>query len=451
MRGSPIEMTTHADVELRGSIDAEFEEVLTPGALAFVAALQREFGARRRQLLEARATRRARLADGRAARLPDRHARDPRGRLAGRAGPRGHAAALGRDHRPDRSQDDDQRAELRRRRVHGRLRGRQRADLAQHGRGPRQPARRDRRHDHLPDLGRARLRAGRRPGDAAGAPARLAPARAPPAGRRRAGLGRAVRLRPVLLPLRAAAAGATASGPYFYLPKMESHLEARLWNDVFCFAQDAARHAARDDQGDGADRDAAGGVRDGGDPLRAARALGGTERRPLGLHLLLDQVLPGPARDGPARPRRRDDDGAVHARLHRAAGGHLPPPRRPRDGRDGGADPVAQGRGGQREGARRRARRQGARGRPGLRRHLGRPPRPGAGRPARCSSRGSNGAPNQLERQRDDVHVTAERAARPESRPRARSPRPACGPTSTSASSTSRSGSAAAARRRSTR
>ena len=29
------------------------------------------------------------------------------------------------------------------------------------------------------------------------------------------------------------------SGPYFYLPKMESHLEARLWNDVFCFAQDA--------------------------------------------------------------------------------------------------------------------------------------------------------------------------------------------------------------------
>jgi malate synthase len=29
------------------------------------------------------------------------------------------------------------------------------------------------------------------------------------------------------------------SGPYFYLPKMESHLEARLWNDVFNFTQDA--------------------------------------------------------------------------------------------------------------------------------------------------------------------------------------------------------------------
>jgi malate synthase len=29
------------------------------------------------------------------------------------------------------------------------------------------------------------------------------------------------------------------TGPYFYLPKMESHLEARLWNDVFNHAQDA--------------------------------------------------------------------------------------------------------------------------------------------------------------------------------------------------------------------
>ncbi|MBA3360328.1 MAG: malate synthase A [Acidimicrobiia bacterium] len=28
------------------------------------------------------------------------------------------------------------------------------------------------------------------------------------------------------------------SGPYLYLPKLESHLEARLWNDVFAYAQD---------------------------------------------------------------------------------------------------------------------------------------------------------------------------------------------------------------------
>ena len=30
---------------------------------------------------------------------------------------------------------------------------------------------------------------------------------------------------------------AKGSGPYFYLPKMESHLEARLWNDIFVMAQ----------------------------------------------------------------------------------------------------------------------------------------------------------------------------------------------------------------------
>jgi malate synthase len=33
---------------------------------------------------------------------------------------------------------------------------------------------------------------------------------------------------------------ARGSGPYFYLPKLESHLEARLWNDVFVEAQELA-------------------------------------------------------------------------------------------------------------------------------------------------------------------------------------------------------------------
>ena len=32
---------------------------------------------------------------------------------------------------------------------------------------------------------------------------------------------------------------AMGTGPYFYLPKLESHLEARLWNDIFVHAQDA--------------------------------------------------------------------------------------------------------------------------------------------------------------------------------------------------------------------
>src|SRR5579885_384548 len=36
------------------------------------------------------------------------------------------------------------------------------------------------------------------------------------------------------------------TGPYFYLPKMESHLEARLWNDVFLAAQDEILHELRE-------------------------------------------------------------------------------------------------------------------------------------------------------------------------------------------------------------
>ena len=41
----------------------------------------------------------------------------------------------------------------------------------------------------------------------------------------------------------ATALKAAGTGPYFYLPKMESHLEARLWNDVFIAAQEALRLA----------------------------------------------------------------------------------------------------------------------------------------------------------------------------------------------------------------
>ena len=82
------------------------------------------------------------------------------------------------------------------------------------------------------------------------------------------------------------------SGPYFYLPKMESHLEARLWNDVFTFAEERARHPARHDPRDRPDRDHPGRVRDGRDPLRAARPRLRAQRRPLGLPVQHHQVLP---------------------------------------------------------------------------------------------------------------------------------------------------------------
>jgi malate synthase len=101
------------------------------------------------------------------------------------------------------------------------------------------------------------------------------------------------RHRPVLLP---AQAGAPPGGP--------------LWNDVFVLAQDALGIAARHDQGHGAHRDAARGLRDGRDPLRAARALRGPQLRPLGLHLQLHQ-------EAPADPAALLPDRAVRSRWTR--------------------------------------------------------------------------------------------------------------------------------------
>ncbi len=57
-------MTTHARLELHGVLEDGYEEVLTPDALEFVAELQRFIAPRRRDLLNARRERRARLAAG---------------------------------------------------------------------------------------------------------------------------------------------------------------------------------------------------------------------------------------------------------------------------------------------------------------------------------------------------------------------------------------------------
>ena len=131
-------------------------------------------------------------------------------------------------------------------------------------------------------------------------------------------------------------------GPYFYLPKTESYLEARLWNDIFVFAQDYV------------------GIPQGTvratvliETITAAyemeeilyelkRPRGGAQRGPLGLPLLHREELPGRRRDvRPAGPQRGDDDGALHARVHRTPGPHLPQARRPRDRRHGRVHPLA--------------------------------------------------------------------------------------------------------------
>ncbi|HAC58594.1 MAG TPA: malate synthase A, partial [Rhodobiaceae bacterium] len=57
--------TTIADgVTVKGAIKPGYERVLTPEALAFVAEIERKFGARRRELLAARAERQKKFDAG---------------------------------------------------------------------------------------------------------------------------------------------------------------------------------------------------------------------------------------------------------------------------------------------------------------------------------------------------------------------------------------------------
>ena len=175
------------------------DDVLTADAVDFLTELERRFGPRRRELLAARHERAQRLRDGE---LPDFLPGDgarPRGRLARRAGPGRAAGPPRRDHRPGRPEDGDQRAQLGREDVHGRLRGLELADLAELHRGPGQPDRRARADDHARHR-REAVQPERGGRDAARAPARLAPRGAALRGRRRADLGEPVRLRPLLLP-----------------------------------------------------------------------------------------------------------------------------------------------------------------------------------------------------------------------------------------------------------
>ena len=273
---------------------------------------------------------------------------------------------------PGRPQDGDQRAELGREGVHGRLRGR---ELPRPGRTASRAGEPDRRLERTIELvtpeKEYRLNEGSRRcscGRAAGI------CRAALRGRRRAD-----RRRPSSTSACTCSATTAATGGYFYLPKLESTSRRGSGTTSSC-GRRTARRAPRHDQGHRPDRDDPRRLRDGRDPLRAAGPRRRTQRRPVGLHLLGDQEVPASAGVRPPRPRRRDDDRPVHARVrellvktcHRrgahAMGGmaaFIPIPPRP---------------GGQRSSPREGARGQGARGGSGLRRHLGRAPRPRAGR-----------------------------------------------------------------------
>ena len=220
----------------------------------------------------------------------------------------------------------------------------------------------------------------------------------------------AVRLRAVLLPQRAASRLERGSGPYFYLPKLESHLEARLWNDVFVHAQDAL----------GIPRGTIKAtvlIETCSAAFEMDEILYELREHSAGLNAGRWDYMFSTIKKFRQRPEfllpDRDaghDDRPVHARLHRAAGQDLPPARRLRDGRHGGVHPEPERCRDQRGGA-------GARSRDDKRRESSdgfdgtwvAHPDSGAGRDGGVR-RVLGERPNQIERQRDDVDVTRRRS-----------------------------------------
>jgi malate synthase len=227
------------DIELQGRMEPGFEEVLTPDALEFLRDLQREFGPRRRELLGARAKRRARLAAGemldflpesadvragdwRVAAAPA----DMRQRWVEITGPTDRKMminALNSGADGFMADFEDANAPTWHNMVEGHINLRDAIDRTITYDGS------DGGHYELAEKTATLL----------------------------------VRPRGWHLPERhllidgEPIAGAlfdfglyffhcarrlltSGSGPYFYLPKLESHLEARLWSDVFGYAQDAA-------------------------------------------------------------------------------------------------------------------------------------------------------------------------------------------------------------------
>ena len=196
---------------------------------------------------------------------------------------------------------------------------------------------------------------------------------------------------------------ARGSGPYFYLPKLENHEEAQALGPRLRDRRGGARSAVGLHPLHRSARDDPGGVRDGCDPLRAARVRLRLNAGRWDYIFSDDQEV---RRRPPARSDAGDDDRAVHARVHRAARALVPCPRRARDRRDGRVHPLPARPGGERARSPGSGRTSTAsRGR--LRWDVGRPSR---SRPVAMEVFDAvlGDRPNQLERMRDDVEATVD-------------------------------------------
>ena len=318
----------------------------------------------------------------RAAGLSGRDEGDPRRRLEDRADPEGPAVPPRRDHRPGRGQDGHQRVQFRRRYLHDRLRGQQLAVVVEPDPGPDQHRQGDPPHADA----RAEDRAGSK---TYRLNEKVATLQVRPRGwhlDEKHVLVDGKRVHGGLFDFalfmfhNAKELVARGSGPYFYLPKIESYLEARLWNDVFVMAQnelglpqgtikatvliETILAAFEMDEILYELREHSAGLNAG----RWDYIFSCIKKFKLG-----PQLLPG-------RPRQGDDDGAVHAGLRAAAAEDLPQARRAGDRRHERADPDQERPGQERSRDGRHHRRQAPRCDRRLRRRLGRPPGPGRGR-----------------------------------------------------------------------
>ena len=228
---------TSRPVDVRGPVDGRAAEVLTPEALAFVAALQREFGAERTRVLAARqerqaeldagalpdflaATRGVREGDWRVASAPaDLH--DRRVEITGPVDRKMVINALNSGARVFMADFEDANSPTWRNNVDGQV------NLVDAVRRSIELEASDKRYELGEDVAVLIVR---------------------PRGWHLPEKHVLVDGEPVSGSLfdfglylfhNAAELLARGSGPYFYLPKLENHREARLWNEVFDFAEAA--------------------------------------------------------------------------------------------------------------------------------------------------------------------------------------------------------------------
>jgi malate synthase len=231
-------MPTRHRIELEGAAERQFDEVLTPDALEFVAELQREFGDRRQDLLRARAQRRERLAAGESLGFLQETAsvresdwtvapapKPLRQRWVEITGPTDRKLvinALNSGADGFMADFEDANAPTWHNMVTGHINLRDAIEHTITYDGS------DGRHYELSDDPATLLVRPR----GWHLPERHVLIDGEPMSGSLFDFGMYFfHCTPLLL--------AHGAGPYFYLPKLESHREARLWNDVFCFAQDA--------------------------------------------------------------------------------------------------------------------------------------------------------------------------------------------------------------------